>query len=322
MAKKASTAAAAATEEFRNIPLGLIIVESQVRSSIDTEGESFKRLMASIAEKGVIQPIVVTPRGEQFLLLAGERRFLACQMLGLETIPARILPDIQSAEEILTIQLIENLQREDIDPIDKANGIVSYIRFRHPDMDLDGIVSGLITLRRDETRVENGFALTVSAIVKVIGISIPSIQNILSLLRLEKDIQDTIRTGAIPVSQGYIFADNLDNPGLRQVLEAVVANPVTNKELIRMLKKAGATGMENAGRPAIPFKAVYTSLRTATKELEGGKILYEAAALDELLVQLNALIALVEKAKEGGGTAAAPAPAKTTTKKTKKPVPT
>jgi len=264
--------------------------------------------MASIAEKGVIEPVVVTPRGEQCLLLAGERRLLACRKLGLTTIPARIITDVASREEILAIQLIENLQREEIDAIDKANGIVAFFQSRHGEQlpDLDSVYSVLMTYEIDPGRVESNVAETVSAIVKIIGVTPRSIRNILSLLRLAEDIQETIRTGVVPVSQGYILAENLDNPGLRDVLEAVVANPVTNRELTRMLKKAGTTGPANSGRLPVPFKAVYASLRAATKDLESGKVRYGMEELENLLAELKELIDVIETAKAGGGTAATP----------------
>ena len=99
-AAEAAGVATAATEEFRNIPLNQIIVERQIRTGIDMEDESSQGFIDSVAEKGVIEPVIVTPRGEKFLLLAGERRFLACQKLGLETIPARILLNVQSKEEV------------------------------------------------------------------------------------------------------------------------------------------------------------------------------------------------------------------------------
>jgi ParB-like chromosome segregation protein Spo0J len=85
----------------------------------------------------------------------------------------------ESGEEILTIQLIENLQRQEIDPIDKANAIVSFVLARHTDMDADGIINELISLRRDEKRVANEFALTVSAIAKIAGISTATMLNLL-----------------------------------------------------------------------------------------------------------------------------------------------
>lgn len=77
-AEPAGVTTAAATEEFRNIPLNRIIVEGQIRTGIDMEDKSFHGFIDSVAEKEVIEPAIVTPRGEKFLLLAGERPFLAC----------------------------------------------------------------------------------------------------------------------------------------------------------------------------------------------------------------------------------------------------
>ncbi|MCX5820009.1 MAG: ParB/RepB/Spo0J family partition protein [Deltaproteobacteria bacterium] len=298
-----------AADEFRNLSLDLIVVEGQVRTGIDTEDESFQGFMASIAEKGVIEPVIVTPRGEKFLLLAGERRFLACRKLGLETIPARILPNVQSGEEILAIQLIENLQRQDIDPIDKANGIVAFFKARHGDgMDLDQMSTVLMQYKLDPARVENEYGPTVGPIVKLAGVSISSMQNLLSLLRLPPEIRDSVKKGEIGVSQGYLFAANLENPGLMTVFEGVLANPVTNKRLTELLKKAAEGGEAQAEEAPAPFNSLYGTIRTAVNSLESGKVRYDVIELENLLLQLKSLIYTVEKAKAGGGTAAEPTP--------------
>ena len=97
--------------EFMYLPLEDIIVEEQIRSGIDTETESFKLLMKSIEEKGVLEPVIVTPKGDKYLLICGERRYMASLKLGLPTIPARILDAVTQKDEILAYQLTENLQR-------------------------------------------------------------------------------------------------------------------------------------------------------------------------------------------------------------------
>ena len=95
------------TVEFQNIPLSLIIIEKQIRTGADVDDEASQGLKDSIAAKGVLEPVLVTPQGEKYRLLAGERRYRTCRQLGLETIPARILPNIQPGEEVLTIQLMD-----------------------------------------------------------------------------------------------------------------------------------------------------------------------------------------------------------------------
>jgi ParB family transcriptional regulator, chromosome partitioning protein len=80
--------------------------------------EALEELALSIQEQGLIEPLVVVPRGDRFMLVAGERRWRACQMIGLETVPVRVLSadDRQVAE----MALVENLQRQDLTPLEEA----------------------------------------------------------------------------------------------------------------------------------------------------------------------------------------------------------
>ena len=122
----------------------------------------------------------------------------------------KIIPG-NSGEEILAIQLIENLQRQDIDPIDKANGILAFFQNRHSGMDLDAVMNDLILYDREDQRVPGDIVATVATMSKIAGIKARSIQNLLSLLRLPPEIRDSVKKGAIGVSQGYLFAANLDH---------------------------------------------------------------------------------------------------------------
>jgi hypothetical protein len=72
--------------EFLYLPLGGIIVEGQIRSAIDTTSESFKALVESIKNRGVLKSVIVMPKDDKHLLLCVERRYLAAQKLGLESI--------------------------------------------------------------------------------------------------------------------------------------------------------------------------------------------------------------------------------------------
>ena len=121
-----------ASPEFLYLSLESIIVEEQIRSGIDTEGESFKALMESIKDRGVLEPVIVMPKEDKYLLLCGERRYLAAQKLGLESIPARIVNTITQKDEILAYQLTENLQREDLNPMDQAKGYSHIFRRNFP----------------------------------------------------------------------------------------------------------------------------------------------------------------------------------------------
>jgi hypothetical protein len=308
MAGEAAVATTATTDEFQNITLDLIIVEKQIRTGANVDDEDSQGFVDSIASQGVIEPIVVTPREDKFLLLAGERRYMACQKLGLATIPARILPNVQSGEEVLTIQLIENLQRQEIDPIDKANAVLAFFQNRHGEMDLDAVMNNLILYDRADQRVPDEVVATVATISKIAGIKTRTLQNVLSLLRLPQKISDAVKTGAVPVSQGYILAADLENPGLMTVFESILANPVTNKRLTELLKKAAQADTAIPEEAPSPFQSVYTAGETLTKRLADGKVRYDLVELENLRLFFVSVIEVIERAKAGGGTAKEPDP--------------
>jgi ParB family chromosome partitioning protein len=88
----------------------------QPRSSIDDS--AIDELAESIKRHGVIQPIVVRPSGDGYQIVVGERRWLAAKRAGLESIPARIVS--ASDEDMMVLALVENMQREDLNPMEQA----------------------------------------------------------------------------------------------------------------------------------------------------------------------------------------------------------
>jgi ParB family chromosome partitioning protein len=146
----------------------------QPRTTVDQE--KLAELSASISQKGIIQPVVVRQTGEGYELVAGERRFLAAKNIGLETIPA-VLAGKLSKEETMELSLIENIQREDLNPIDTA---IAYARLM------------------DEC------LLTQQDLAQKIGKDRSSISNTLRLLGLPKEIQGFIAGGAL--SEGHARA--------------------------------------------------------------------------------------------------------------------
>lgn len=121
-------------------------------------------LKQSIAEKGVIQPISVRVAEAGYELIAGERRLRSVQDLGLERIPAYIL-DVQTDEEMIELSLIENIQRENLNPIDEANGYQTLL---------------------------DKCSLTQEEVAKKVGKDRSTITNALRLLRLPGQIQESL----------------------------------------------------------------------------------------------------------------------------------
>jgi len=145
----------------------------QPREVIDPEKQ--KELMLSIKEKGVIQPVVVRPKGNGYELIAGERRLRAAKELGFSQLPA-VIKDVKD-DEALEISLIENIQRQDLNPIEEAQAY---------------------------QRLIDEFSLNQEQVAQKVGRDRASISNTLRLLRLPEKIKDEIYLGRI--SMGHAKA--------------------------------------------------------------------------------------------------------------------
>jgi ParB/RepB/Spo0J family partition protein len=292
--------------EFLYLSLGDILIEEQIRSKIDMQSESSKALMESIRERGVLEPVLVTPKDGKYLLLCGERRFLAAQKLMIETIPARIVDTVTEKNEILAIQLTENLQREDLNPIDLAKGILAYIQVKHPDKgyNLDGAMAELVNITRTPKNAPEEVSCTVQEIEKIAGKSISTMFRTISLLKLVPKIQDAIIAGTLPVSQGYLFAANLGSPDFFTIFDEIMEKPVTNAKLEQMLtayKKAKAlpSGAVAGGKPAntkpVSIKKKVEVLQNAESFFNEKAEMYSVSDLQKYLDELKVLTSLVEK---------------------------
>jgi ParB family chromosome partitioning protein len=138
----------------------------QPRKAFDEE--KLKELSASIAVHGVVQPILVRPNGARFTIVAGERRFRAARMAGLTHVPV-VVRDMEDSA-VLEVALVENLQREDLNPIEEAAGI----RFLMQQHDL-----------------------TQEEVSSRLGKSRPAIANSLRLLNLPESVQTLLRDGKL-----------------------------------------------------------------------------------------------------------------------------
>jgi ParB family transcriptional regulator, chromosome partitioning protein len=144
----------------------------QPRSLFDENG--LQELAASIKEQGIVQPIVVSPRGDgTFTIIAGERRWRASQRAGLVEVPV-VVRDVQSDQELLELALVENIQRTDLNPMEEAEA------YR---------VLG------------EGFELSQQAVAQRVGKARSTVTNSLRLLRLAPEVQDLLREGALTPGQ-------------------------------------------------------------------------------------------------------------------------
>ncbi|MCX5814564.1 MAG: ParB/RepB/Spo0J family partition protein [Proteobacteria bacterium] len=182
--------------EFLYISADKIIVLEQVRSNINIETDSFKSLMQSIKDKGILEPLLVTTQDDgTYLLICGERRLVAARQLGLESVPVRIIEAGKESGDTIALQLTENLQREDLNPMDQAKGILAYIQAKLPDKnyDVDGVMSEFVSYDRRPEDLPKEIADTLSAIAEICGKSTRTLLRTISLLKLSDEIQAAIR---------------------------------------------------------------------------------------------------------------------------------
>jgi ParB-like chromosome segregation protein Spo0J len=286
------------SEAFFDIPLNLIIIEEQIRSRIDAESESFKSLVESIREKGVLEPVLVTPKVGLYLLISGERRFLACRTLNYQTIPARVLDAVEAKEEILAIQLTENLQRENLDPMDEANALFAFMKEKHPALEIDGMMNAFVQYNRDQGKLEKNLSTTVVGIANISGKSVTSLHRGFSLLKLPEEIKSAVKDGTIGVSQGYIFAANLDNPGLMETFKSILEKPVINASLESKLASFTKKKRDLSGMKPKPFEKFYLSMKSVKSQVKKNSDRFQKSDLEKLLTDLRALTALLEQIKE------------------------
>jgi ParB family chromosome partitioning protein len=135
-------------------------------------------LVESIRQNGIIQPVLVTRTEEGYQLIAGERRWRAAQEVGLATVPVIVRdtsPGPAGEQEILEIALVENIQREDLNPIDKGEGLRDYL---------------------------SRFSLTQDAAARRLGQDRSTIANLVRLLELPKHVKEMVRKGQLTMGHG------------------------------------------------------------------------------------------------------------------------
>ena len=177
----------------------------QPRTNFDNE--KLEELTESIKNQGVLSPILVRELGlNEYEVIAGERRLRATKMAGLETIPC--LVDQKQDQDALVSALIENLQREDLNPVEEARGL---------------------------DRLKREFGLTQEEVASSTGKARSTIANSLRLLSLPSKILDMLSAGQIEKGHAKLLA-SLDTQEALKAAENIIKNKLTVKDLSRLSK--------------------------------------------------------------------------------------
>ncbi|PFG10613.1 ParB/RepB/Spo0J family partition protein [Marinobacter sp. LV10MA510-1] len=250
--------------ELRDIALDLI-QRGRYQPRRDMDPAALQELADSIRQQGVMQPVVVRPlAAERFELIAGERRWRAAQMAGLESIPA-IIRDV-SDEAAIAMALIENIQRENLNPIEEAFAL---------------------------QRLQDEFGLTQAQVAEAVGKSRTTITNLLRLIGLTEDVRLMLEHGDLEMGHGRAML-TLAPEQQMQVARQVVARSLSVRQteaLVRQLQQEKA----DSGKVAKPrvdpnIRALQDDLaerlgaRVAINHGQRGKgkLVIEYSSLDEL----------------------------------------
>jgi ParB family chromosome partitioning protein len=220
-------------EDVHELAVDLIAPNpDQPRTDIDQA--SVEELADSIKKVGVLQPVIVRPLGESYQIIAGERRWRAARIAGLERIPVRVLST--DAVQSLELALIENLQRQDLNAIEEARG------YRQ-----------LLTVHQ----------MTQAELADKVSKSRSAITNALRLLDLPDEVQDLVYEGKLSAGHARAVLAVPDDQGRMRLSEKVVSDGLSVRETENMARLIAAGAAPRAAREPMPksYKTVARALR-------------------------------------------------------------
>jgi ParB family chromosome partitioning protein len=195
--------------------------------------DKLEELARSIKDKGIIQPILVRPlTGGAYRIIAGERRWRAAQRAGLLKVPV-VVRDVAdgSAQQQLELALIENVQREDLNPIDEA---LAY------------------------QRLADQFALTQEQIAAAVGKDRSSVANFMRLLKLPEEVRADLAAGSLSMGHARTLLSLPDAAAQRHAAREVISRSLSVRDTEALVKRLSESTPPKAAPPKAPATDVHT----------------------------------------------------------------
>lgn len=215
--------------------------EEQPRRSFDDE--KILELAESIKSNGIIQPLVLKKVNNEYIIVAGERRWRAAKLIGLKEVPAIIMN--LTEKQILEISLIENIQREDLNSIEEA---LAY------------------------KRLINDFNLTQEELSKRIGKSRVTITNTLRLLNLSEDVQQYIIEGVISEGHGRALLGITDSKVQCELAQSVIDDKLSVRELEVLIRKLKTSPTRSKSKSSNEINPYYKDVTYKLENYFGTKV--------------------------------------------------
>ena len=219
------------------------VKENTFQPRQDFNNERLSDLIASVKEKGVLQPILVRKNGEHFEVIAGERRLRAARALGLEQVPV-IIKSVND-QEALILALVENIQREELNAVEEAHAFRKLIE---------------------------DFSFTQDSVAQSVGKDRATIANILRLLKLPEEIQKSISDGILTMGHARALL-SIDNARLqKQVFERTVKKGLS----VRAVEDLARREATKSGKKTKTQKDIYAvALEEELQKVLGTKVRIE-----------------------------------------------
>jgi ParB family chromosome partitioning protein len=214
--------------------------EEQPRKNFD-EGK-IVQLSQSIKEHGIIQPLILNREKDKYIIVAGERRWRAARLAGLKEVPAIVMS--LSDRDILEISLIENIQRQDLNPIEEA---IAY------------------------KKLINDFKLKQEELANKIGKSRTAITNCMRLLNLDSRVQDYLINGLITEGHGRTLLTLEDKNSQYELAKSIIKNDLTVRQVEKLVKDI-KHAKKDIGNRQIKSNPYYIDIEEKLKELFGTKV--------------------------------------------------
>lgn len=228
------------------------------------DSAQLEELRDSIERHGVLQPICVRRREQGYEIVAGERRWRAARLAGHKTIPAVVLEDVQD-DRMLELALVENLQRQDLDPLEKARG------FRE---------------------MQERLRLTQDEVAERVGLKRSTVANHLRLLDLPSEVQEAVVSGVITMGHARALLGAGDAQAVKRMLARTVREDLSVRQIERLVRelRIPAPGTGDSGGAPKPSRPVWVrDLEERMRRHLGTKvtILYGSGFRGQIVIQYH-----------------------------------
>ncbi len=276
------------------------IVTGSVQPRHYFDSDKLEQLTQSVKEYGILEPILVRALSDnKFELVAGERRYRAANAAGLMEVPV-VIKDLTDTQA-LQLALIENLQREDLNPVEEVEGILQLIALQK-NLEKEDVISklyrmynevkGNINSSNPNVRV-NEFDDSIKGIFEsVLGINWESfVKNKLPLLNLPQDILEVLRQGKIEYTKAKALASLKDSETRKELMTEALANSLSLREIKERIK---------AVKPQPEKEEIFNRLDNVHKQVKKSKKLIlgnsrKRKKLESLLAQIERLFEVDNK---------------------------